>query len=989
MKGSTLASAVLFFGQMAAAADGGAVVKVVTAGSVLADAGVAAGDRLLAWTPKDGTTRHDVAGPLDLRWLEVEEGPRGVELHGERDGRAVSFDVRPGSWKLTARPVSPDACWLAFAAAETQEKAASRDAAEASYREALEAAGTPARRVVIHDALGLLCERRRKWRDAEASYRAALEIREGLRRESLGVAKSFDNLGRVAWSQGRLGPAEDFHRRALALREQLAPGTIQVAGSSHNLGMVIMQRGDLALSEEYQRRALALFEKLVPDSLLVADSLNNLGLIAQSRGDAAELEELQLRALAIRERLAPGSAAVAASLNNLGVAALDLGEYDRAEAYYRRALEIKERLDPAGAATANSWLNLGVVAWRRGDLARADELFQRSLAISAALSPGGAGVARSLHALGHVARQRGDLNAAEGFYARSLALREKLTPGTRGEVETLHALAALARQQGRPRAAADYLERAVAAAETTVPRIGGSRRQRGQVREQLGGLYRDAVEVLLDLGRVEAAFHVLERSRARSLLEMLAERDVAFTDVPESIERRRRQLDERHDELVNRMATLDLEKDAAELDDLGGRLRLLYREHDALEIELRRMSPRFADLQYPEPLTLKQARAALDPGTVMLAYSVGERSTRLFAVARDGVEVGKVDLGEADLRLRVDDFRRAIARARDPASAAFPRLEAAGRELFDALIGPAAAAVERSDRVLIVADGPLHLLPFAALVRGTRAESGATRYLADWKPLSYVLSATLYDQLRRHRPAAERPVALALFGDPVYPETLRRGGVEAIPEPGLRSATRRGVLAGEPLPYSREEVEGIARLYPSAETRVRLGAEATEESVKALAGTTRAVHLAVHGYLDDRFPLSSGLVLTIPDGFPDGRDNGFLQAWEVFESVHLDADLVVLSACASALGEERGGEGLIGLTRAFQYAGARAVAATLWNVDDRATARLMVRFHRHLLAGDPKDEALRAAQVELRGDPDLDAAAPYYWAAFQILGDGR
>ena len=974
----------------AAAADGGAVVEDLAAGSVLIDAGVAAGDRLVAWTPQGAAVRHDVAGPFDLLWLEVEEGPRGVELHGERGGRAVTFALRPGPWNVTARPASPDGCWAAFKAAAANEKAASWDAAAAAYREALAAARTPVQRIVIHDALGLLCERRRKWPDAEASYRAGLEIREGLRRESLGVAKSFDNLGRLARSQGRLAPAEDLFRRALALRERLAPGSLQVAGSAHNLGLVIMQRGDLALSEEYQRRALALFEALVPESLLVAQSLNNLGLIAQSRGDAAQLEELLLRSLAIRERLAPDSADVAAGLNNLGVAALDLGELDRAEDYYRRALEIRQRVDPDGAGTANSWLNLGVVASRRGDLARAEECFQRALTASAGASPGGVGVALSLHNLGNLARQRGDLDAAEGFYARALALREKLTPGTRGEVETLHALARLAHQRGRPETAAGFLERAVVAAEATVPRIGGSHRQRGHVREQLAGIYRDAVETLLGLGRADDAFHVLERSRARSLLETMAERDVAFTDVPASVEERRGTLYQRHDELVGRMAALDLERDAEELDRLADGVRELYREHDAIEVELRRTSPRFADLQYPEPLTLSQARDALDAGTLMLAYSVGEEATRLFAVTRDAVEVWPIAMREAELRLEVGDFRRAIARARDPASAAFPRLEAAGAELFDALIGPAAAAVERSERLLVVADGPLHLLPFAALVSETRDESGTTRYLADWRPSSHVLSMTLYAELRRPRPAAEREdaVALALFGDPLYPEALRQGDAEAIAEPRLRSARRRGLLASAALPHSREEVEGIAGLYPSAEVRVHLGAAATEESVKALAAT-RSVHFAVHGYLDERFPLSSGLVLTIPDGPPEGRENGLLQAWEVFESVRLDADLVVLSACASALGEERGGEGLIGLTRAFQYAGARAVAATLWNVDDRATARLMTLFYRRLRAGAAKDEALRAAQVELRSDPEVEASAPYYWAAFQIFGDGR
>ena len=195
--------------------------------------------------------------------------------------------------------------------------------------------------------------------------------------------------------------------------------------------------------------------------------------------------------------------------------------------------------------------------------------------------------------------------------------------------------------------------------------------------------------------------------------------------------------------------------------------------------------------------------------------------------------------------------------------------------------------------------------------------------------------------------------------------------------------------------------------YPSA--KVYLGADATEERAKSVGREPRIVHFATHAYLDDRMPLSSFLALTIPGAVsgdsdsdspprsPQG-DNGLLQAWEIFERVRLDADLVVLSACDSGLGEEQGGEGLIGLTRAFQYAGARTVAATLWSVADQATAELMIRFYRHLRAGKPKDVALQAAQIELIRDPievqdesgqtvEMDASAPYYWAAFQLIGD--
>jgi CHAT domain-containing protein len=193
-------------------------------------------------------------------------------------------------------------------------------------------------------------------------------------------------------------------------------------------------------------------------------------------------------------------------------------------------------------------------------------------------------------------------------------------------------------------------------------------------------------------------------------------------------------------------------------------------------------------------------------------------------------------------------------------------------------------------------------------------------------------------------------------------------------------------------------VEGIAALFPVGHAKIFVGAEATEEEAKKVSKGARILHFAAHARLDDRFPLNSALVLTIPEGFPEDRDNGLLQVWEIFERVRLNADLVVLSACDTGLGEELGGEGLIGLTRAFQYAGARTVMASLWSVQDQATSELMIRFYKHLRAGLTKDRALQAAQQELiRGPIEVtddkgekvvkDFSAPYYWAGFQLYGD--
>jgi CHAT domain-containing protein len=168
---------------------------------------------------------------------------------------------------------------------------------------------------------------------------------------------------------------------------------------------------------------------------------------------------------------------------------------------------------------------------------------------------------------------------------------------------------------------------------------------------------------------------------------------------------------------------------------------------------------------------------------------------------------------------------------------------------------------------------------------------------------------------------------------------------------------------------------------------VYLGKDATEGRARSIGSNVRYLHFATHGVLDRRFPLDSGLVLSAPAKPADGLENGILQAWEIFERVRIDADLVALSACDTGLGREMGGEGLISLARAFQYAGARTVAASLWEIGDRSTTELMVRFYEGLKRGRPKDEALQAAEVALLRVPS--SRHPYYWAAFQLNGDWK
>jgi CHAT domain-containing protein len=334
------------------------------------------------------------------------------------------------------------------------------------------------------------------------------------------------------------------------------------------------------------------------------------------------------------------------------------------------------------------------------------------------------------------------------------------------------------------------------------------------------------------------------------------------------------------------------------------------------------------------------------------------------------------------------------------------RFQAASRELYVTLFEPVEELIASTDRLLILPDGPLHHLPFAALIRGTANGGSGGQYLVEWRPIHVALSATVYAELkvgrRGDRDAPVSPNQVAAFGDPRYPQSLTATEADSEGDSPsdavVRSAAERGIFDWQPLPYTRQEVEGIASLFADESVQSFLGAEALEERIKSLDPRTRILHIAAHGYIDEHLPSSSFLALTIPKNPGPDQDNGLLQMWEILERVRIDADLVVLSACESGLGKELRGEGLIGLTRAFHYAGARSVVASLWSVADQTTAELMLRFYRHLRSGLPKDEALRAAQLELiRGPIEVtdnrgrrvlkDASAPFYWAAFQVYGD--
>jgi CHAT domain-containing protein/tetratricopeptide (TPR) repeat protein len=850
---------------------------------------------------------------------------------------------------------------------------------------------------VVSKALGDLAA-------AEQQLQRTLRLKERLAVPDDSLASTLVNLGDVARMRGDLAAAQSHLQRAVDLYRSAEPGGAGLAAALDNLGLLTFERGDLELAEAIYREAVSVAERATPGSPHLALLLGHWARLARDRGDLELAERSHQRARGILETLLPGSLDLASSLENLGELALDRRNVHAATRYLHNALAIAEKAAPGGEFVAASLAALGAAAAAGGRLDSAERYYRRALAILERHEPASRMAGTAWSDLGELERRRGRRDLARRYLERALAIEETLEPGSFEAAATLHGLGVLDRDV-RPDLAAGYFERAIEALESQIHHLGGTQEAKASLRAEREGYYRDLVELLLWRGRGEQAFAVLERSRGRGLLALMAERDLTFPlDIPAELRQARGRIAADYDRLQEQIAALDPRKDGRRIGALASQLRDQRRQYDEVASRIRQASPRWAALQDPRPLDLASARQALDPGTVMLYYSVGQRQTDLFIVAPGSPLIVKaIPAGERALRRRVELLRALVPEARGSSGLVEARrrsLERAARDLFHLLIAPATAAIAKSERVLVVPDGSLHLLPWSALIRTTPGEPGrGWQYLAEWKPLHLALSATVYAELKRsRRPAVGDGAAiLAAFGDPRFPAQLGGRELPAGTDARLRSAVQRRGLTFEALPYTRVEVQQVASLYPRS-SRVYLGEEATEERAKAIGSDVRYVHFATHTTLDERFPLNSAVVLTIPEPMTGATDNGLLQAWEIFESVRLDADLVVLSGCESGLGKEQKGEGLLGLTRAFHYAGARSVAASLWQVADAATAELMVRFYRHLVAGASKDEALRQAQVELirqsaagrvavARPPDRDISAPYYWAAFQISGD--
>jgi CHAT domain-containing protein/Tfp pilus assembly protein PilF len=839
-------------------------------------------------------------------------------------------------------------------------------AAEKAFRVGLDratAAGDKAWAARFSQSIGEVDVGRGQMREAALDYSRALAWYEELS-DSTAAAGVQDVLGQIQARLGRFEDAEKSLTRALSVYAA-SGNTRRTAKVRGSLADLYVRRSDFRAALENGFLALDEDEKAA-DNRETAKVLDVLGNAFHLMGQSESALRYYRRKLSFRES---GGQDLAFSYRNMGAALADLGRYAEALDYFKESMELGKA---AGSSLeiANSTISIGVSERALGNVAAARASFEEALAVS---EQHGLKLqaATSLYSLGDLSLAAGELDRALSLHQRALKIRED-AQSPRDVVWSLNRLGIVLEDRGDLKAAEQTHERALGEFE----RIGAGisdPTQYGGYRRTSMVLYPHYARVLLKLGKTWESLRISERSRGVGLARMTALNGANFVDLlgPEDA-KAWQDVSARLGRASNQLRVLEQANEGAAQDVPRSldEARALYfqteRELWNLRDRLFASSPGLRTKAAPQAVATEQLQALSrkSPGTLFLEWMIVDaKSTLLFALSADGLQAFELNTGSPELLAASNAWRSSLsAGAFGPATVAEralqneePRL---ARRLYDLLFSKVEPLVEsgKYSRLVLVGEGPLLDLPFPALV------DAKSNRLMDRFAISNSVS---FEYLLRP-PARAKGRSLLSVADP------------------LGQKERRLVVPSnqeyEHLQDALPEAKAVAGMYRGS--LLLAGPSAREAEIKLRLPEFTFLHFATHGILDASDNLRSGLLLATEPR--DSSEDGVLEAWEIL-SLSLSARLVFLSACDTARGKERLGDGLLSLAWAFQAAGSPRVVASLWSVDDQATRELVTSFYAHLRAGERVDDALREAMQRERKNPRY--TSPYFWSAFQILGD--
>ena len=805
------------------------------------------------------------------------------------------------------------------------------------------------------------------------------------------------NLGLAYAESGEVEKALVTTNAALKAAETVGDGKL-LALVRNDLAFMHNARGEFALAADAYRQTLDTLHKN-PYPMAEAVAWINLGIAYGQLGDGEQAMAAYAKGETVAKSIDCWSCIAEIEVDR-GDDLLDGGDAASAESAYKRALDIANAHELV-RQRAEALRGLGRSAMAAQDWARARTLFES--ARDELHRTGGRVNESVVYAfLGDLENRLNHLDAARTDYEEALKIAKEAD--NQAWQAVAHAsLARVAQQSGDLDGARREIELAIALIESERTRISAP-----DLRTSYFGTkrayYALDIDILMSLDRAQpdhgyaaAALSVAERARARQLQDQLAERAIKVdSDIDPALIAAERNAEDNLHALAYQLSQL---ADG----DTAGRTALLARIDDASRAldgargKIRAANPRYADLTHPAALTLAEIQHdLLDERIGVLEYWLGDQQSYLWVVSHDSLRAfvlparTAIEQNVGALRARLLAPAAAIAsmpieqRAAYDA-AALDAVHTSVAALAEAILPAPARALLHRD-VAVVADGELQGMPFA-IFDDTRSSEAATRAYA------YLPSIGTLRALRALPRSTAPPKTLAIIADPVF-----RADDERLKHPTLASADSTDALvlraAGEAgianlprLPYTREEAQAISALANKDASWIALDFAANREAALGATWNRYGVaHFATHALLNARHPELSGIVLSLYAA--DGRaEDGFLSVNDIY-NLHMPADLVVLSVCESAAGNSVGGEGAANLARAFFYAGARRVVASLWPVDDRASVAFMRAFYGALLVKHVHpQQALLEAQREMRANPRWQA--PYYWSGYVVEGDWR
>jgi CHAT domain-containing protein len=808
-----------------------------------------------------------------------------------------------------------------------------------------------------------------------------------------------ENMARAHRALGQSGQAIEELTAALA-EARAIQDSHGIPASLEELGNLRLARGELQPALDAYKDALEALAKW-PDDTIHAHVLNGIGHVDTLLGESDDARDAFAESVALWRKL-KDPMGEAYALDGQGFLAYTTHDFGAATRRFRETQDIFQglRLDRETAIVLEE---LGEAEQASGDPNAADQAFQRSLALAKKMHLAGT-QADCLRSLGEAAAARGDYISAHTDYEQASPFYTLLGGGP-NQALLEGDLANLERAQGHLAVAEGHMQQALAIIESSRQSIRNADYRSAFFSTQRN-YYDLDIALLMQMehaspghGYAARALEVSERARARALIDSLYEQGIHLQGADAGLAVRDRKLSDEIEAQAFRLQQAQ-ESAAPDADAQRSKLTALKAQEESLREQIRARDPAYASLAQGQIVSVDALQnQLLDRETVLLEYWLGSEHSYLWAVTRDRLYSYVLPDGAAlDAQAR-QLYANLIARnlpvegeTLASRSARIARADMlAGQQaaaLAKTILSPARDIFRREARVVVVSEGSLASIPFAALPLDNRR-------LVETHEVAYLPSASVLPQLRANRPPPRRP-RIALIADPVFSASDPRvHGIEqstASPQPVIadtedltRSAGDAGLTGFPRLIYSRQEAEAISRLFPAAEQWSAMDFDANLDAVRNLDWSQFTIaHFSTHALLDTIHPDLSGIVLSLVDKEGHPRD-GFVRVRDIY-NMRIPADLVVLSACRTALGKEIRGEGVVGLARAFSYAGSQRILATLWDVNDHATSDLMADVYRGMLQSG-LTPAAALAQAQRRLAQSRTWRAPYFWATFVLQGD--